>query len=108
MSPIAVSSRRWFPWLLAGVAAGVLAVVVGRAVEPVIAAIGMGVGVACALLLVVALTEERETPASDDSGGVRPPAGAPPSGSDDWERFEEAFRAHVEGGRTSRGSAARR
>jgi hypothetical protein len=104
VSPVAVSSSRWFPWLLAGVAAGVLAVVVGRAVEPVLAA----VGVACAMLLVVALAEERETPASDGSGGVRPPAGEPPSGSDDWERFEEAFRAHVEAGRTSRGSAARR
>jgi hypothetical protein len=106
VSPVAVSSSRWFPWLLAGVAAGVLAVVVGRAVEPVLAAVG--VGVACAMLLVVALAAERETPASDGSGGVRPPAGEPPSGSDDWERFEEAFRAHVESGRTSRASVARR
>ena len=88
-----MSSSRWLPGLLAGVAAGVLAVVVGRAVEP---------------LLAVALAEERENPASDGSGGVRPPAGEPPSGSDDWERFEEAFRAHVEAGRTSPGSPARR
>jgi len=48
------------------------------------------------------------TPASDGSGGVRPPAGEPASGSDDWERFEEAFRSHVEAGRASRGSPARR
>ena len=103
-----MSSSRWLPWLLGGVAAGVLAVVVGRAVEPLLAAVGMGVGVACAMLLVVALAEERETPASDGSGGVRPRAGEPPSGSDDWERFEEAFRSHVEAGRASRGSPARR
>jgi len=103
-----VSSSRWLPWLLAGVAAGVLAVVAGRAVEPLLAAVGMGVGVACAMLLVVALAEERVTPASDGSGGVRPPAGEPASGSDDWERFEEAFRSHVEAGRASRGSPARR
>jgi hypothetical protein len=104
--PLPVSPSHWCPWLLAGVAAGVLAVVVGRAVEPVIAAIGMGVGVACAMLLVVALAEERETPASDDSGGVSPP-GEPPAGGD-WDGFEEAFWAHVEAGRSRRGPAARR
>ena len=49
-----MSSSRWLPWLLAGVAAGVLAVVAGRAVEPLLAAVGMGVAVACAMLLVVA------------------------------------------------------
>jgi hypothetical protein len=105
--PNAVSQSRWCPWLLAGVAAGVLSVVVGRAVEPMAAAIGMGVAVACAMLLVVALAEERETPASDDSGGVRPP-GQPPAGGDDWDGFEEAFWAHVEAGRTRPGPAVRR